>query len=127
MSLSMATKGTFDVSLEPQHGDAAPVGRMLIDKRYVGGIQGKGLGQMISKRTESGSAVYSAIEEFKGSVDGKEGAFTLVHFGEMSAAGQSLEIKIVADSGQGELEGIFGQMMISQEDGVHLYVLEYGF
>ena len=57
----------------------APAGRMIIHKQYTGNVVGKG--QMISKRTAKGVAAYSAIEEFMGSVDGKKGAFILIHTG----------------------------------------------
>ena len=48
---------------------------------------------MISKRTENGTAVYYAIEEFSGSVKGKNGGFTLVHKGHMSKESQSKALK----------------------------------
>jgi|GEM_PF-1000134 len=122
---TMSVTGIFEISLEPQNDENVPAGRMLIDKKYSGGLVGSGLGQMISKRTKTGSAVYSAIEEFEGSLDGKKGAFTLVHYGEMSAEGQKLNVNIVAGSGSGELENISGSLEIIQEDKTHKYVLNY--
>ena len=121
----MSATGKFEISLEPQNDENAPAGRMIIDKKYSGGLVGSGLGQMISKRTEAGSAVYSAIEEFEGSLNGKKGAFTLVHYGEMSAEGQKLNVNIVAGSGLGELENISGSLEIIQENNTHKYVLNY--
>ena len=121
----MSATGIFEVNLDPQNDENAPAGRMIIDKKYSGALVGKGIGQMISKRTETGSAIYSAIEEFEGSLDGKKGAFTLIHYGEMSATGQKLEVNIVADSGSGELENISGSLKIIQEDKMHKYVLNY--
>ena len=87
---TMSAKGKFEVNLLPQENDEAPAGRMIINKSYQGGIVGSGVGQMISKGTESGTAVYYAIEEFTGSVKGKTGAFTLIHKGHMSKESQSL-------------------------------------
>lgn len=121
----MSAQGTFDVSLEPQEDKSAPVGRMLINKKYSGDAEGLGIGQMISKRTNNGIAVYSAIEEFQGSVDGKMGAFTLIHSGYMSSETQSLDIKILAGSGSGELKGISGSLDIIKENDNHKYVLTY--
>lgn len=122
----MSAIGKFEVNLEPQKDDAAPAGRMIIKKSYSGALIGSGVGQMISKKTESGSAVYYAIEEFTGSVDGKNGAFTLVHKGIMDKNSQSLEVLILEGSGKGELENITGSMSITiQEDGTHLYELKY--
>ncbi len=104
----MSVSGTFDVKLEPQSNQDAPAGRMTIFKSYTGGLSGKGVGQMISKRTEGGAAVYAAIEEFEGKVEGKAGSFTLFHNGYMSSSRQSLDVVIVEGSGTGELEGIQG-------------------
>jgi hypothetical protein len=97
---------------------------MIIDKKYSGDLLGSGIGQMISKRT-AGSSAYYAIEEFKGSVNGKNGSFTLTHSGFMSEDAQSLEVLILDGSGEGELKDISGSMSIIQDDGNHSYVLEY--
>ena len=121
----MIAVGTFEVMLSAQNDEIAPVGRMLIDKTYTGALAGKGVGQMISKRTENGIAVYFAIEEFVGSIDDNKGSFTLLHKGEMSAAAQSLEITILTGSGSHELRDISGKMRIIQQDGKHSYELEY--
>jgi len=121
----MTAKGTFEVDLQPQADGDFPAGRMIIDKTYAGDITGSGKGQMISKRTESGIAVYYAIEEYSGSMRGKSGAFTLIHKGHMSAESQSLDIKILEGSGSGELENISGSMLITQDSDGHSYELVY--
>ena len=119
----MSANGTFEVDLTPQEDIGFPAGRMLIKKTYQGDMNGSGTGQMISKRTESGAAVYYAIEEFSGSVKGKVGGFTLVHSGLMSKDSQSLEITIVEGSGSGELQDITGSMLIVQDANGHRYEL----
>ena len=121
----MFAKGTFEVNLTPQADAVSPAGRMVIDKAYLGDIEGSGVGQMISKRTEGGAAVYYAIEEFSGSVKGKSGAFTLIHQGHMSKEAQSLEVVILEGSGSGELENISGSMVIVQDANGHTYELTY--
>ena len=121
----MSAKGKFDINFAPQEDDTTPAGRMIINKSYQGDMEGSGVGQMISKRTESGTAVYYAIEEFSGSVKGKSGAFTLVHKGHMSKALQSLEIDILEGSGNGDLENISGSMLILQDANGHTYELKY--
>lgn len=121
----MLIKGEFEVSLLPQQDNAAPAGRMLIEKQYQGALQGEGCGQMLSKRLENGTALYVAIEEFKGSLSGQTGGFTLVHKGLMSTEQQNLEIFILEGSGFGELEGISGTMAIKMEEGKHFYELDY--
>jgi hypothetical protein len=119
--------GVFEIELEPQVDEGAPAGRMKIEKQYSGGLVGSGVGQMISKRVDGGAAVYYAIEEFVGSVDGKSGAFTLVHKGYMDADSQSLEVEILSGSGSGELAEISGTMTISQTSGGHSCELSYRF
>ena len=121
----MKANGSFDITLNPQTEDSHSVGRMLIDKTYTGDITGTGTGQMISKRSPSGQAVYSAIEEFEGIINGNQGSLTFFHIGKMSATEQSLDIIIVSGSGTGELAGIEGQLSISQEQGKHHYELEF--
>jgi len=121
----MSANGIFEVDLTPQEDVGFPAGRMLIRKTYVGDMSGSGIGQMISKRTESGTAVYYAIEEFSGSVKGKNGDFTLVHNGHMSDESQSLEVTVLEGSGSGELQNISGSMAITQDANGHRYELAY--
>ena len=80
---------------------------------------------MLSKRTESGAAVYYAIEEFTGTVNNKSGAFTLLHEGVMTSDSQSLSVKILEGSGSGELNTISGSLEIIQSDDSHNYKLDY--
>ena len=54
----MSAFGNFEIKLDPQKDEAAPVGRMIIDKKYSGDMIGTGIGQMISKRTTGGAAAY---------------------------------------------------------------------
>lgn len=121
----MLAKGKFEVDLEPQNDEGAPAGRMLIKKTYSGDLRGSGVGQMISKRTSFGAAVYYAIEEFTGEVSGHSGAFTLIHRGFMSKESQSLDVEILDSSGEGELKNISGSMNITQKDGDHFYEFNY--
>ena len=123
--IMMSANGTFEVDLTPQEDIGSPAGRMLIKKTYLGDMNGSGIGQMISKRTENGAAVYYAIEEFSGSVKDKIGGFTLVHNGRMSKDSQSLEITIVEGSGSGELQDISGSMLIVQDANGHRYELTF--
>lgn len=121
----MKAAGTFEPNLTPVTDAEFPAGRMQIDKTHVFELEVKGIGQMISKRTEAGVSVYSAIEEVEGRVGGKIGSFTLFHIGRMSRAGQSLEVEIVSGSGTGELDGIEGTLVINQVDGKREHILDY--
>lgn len=122
---AMFASGTFEVELTPQEDHESPAGRMLITKRYLGDMSGSGIGQMISKRTETGVAVYYAIEEFSGSVNGIAGGFTLVHKGYMSSEAQSLEVTVLQGSGRGDLKNISGSMHIIQDEKGHRYELTF--
>ena len=121
----MSVTGTFEVELTPQQDDIVPAGRMLISKKYSGSMQGLGSGQMISKRVDGGVAIYFAIEEFDGAIEGVAGSFTLVHNGYMSSETQRLDITILEGSGTGDLKNISGAMDITQDDGAHQYELTY--
>ena len=121
----MQANGTFQVELTPQQDSEFPAGRMLIDKTYAGDMVGSGIGQMISKRTEGGTAVYAAVEEFTGSLQGKSGSFTLIHQGRMSAEGMSLDVIILEGSGTGDLAQASGSMRIDQDEDGHRYELSF--
>ena len=118
-------KGDFDINLDVVKNDLPPAGRMLITKHYRGALEGQGLGQMISKRADSGVAVYAAIEEFSGQLEGKTGTFSLIHSGYMDASQQDLSIQIIEGSGTEALTGIRGELSIIQEGDKHGYLLEY--
>lgn len=124
---TMQATGIFDVTLIPQNDEIAPVGRMVIHKEYQGDLEGSGNGQMLSKRTNQNTAAYSAIEEFKGTLDGKKGSFTLIHQGFMSPVEQQLTVTILSGSGTDELENIQGELNINQQNDKHEYVLTYHF
>jgi hypothetical protein len=121
----MPANGTFDVDITPKDDVEHPAGRMLIRKTYLGDMKGSGIGQMISKRTGNGVAVYYAIEEFSGSVKGKNGGFTLVHKGYMDKESQSLDVTVLEGSGSGELQDISGSMLIVQDASGHKYELMF--
>ena len=121
----MLASGKFEVNLEPQTEDRFDSGRLLIEKHYMGELVGIGRGQMLSKRTDSGVAIYSALEEVSGTIDIKTGCFTLYHRGYMSSSKQDLDIVIVEGSGTGDFEGISGELKIEQKDGNHFFELSY--
>jgi hypothetical protein len=126
----MTTKasGTFDVKLLPQSaGDYDALGRMTIDKIFHGELEGTSVGQMLTgmSPSEKTSGAYVAIEKVTGTVNGKSGSFILEHRGIMNRGAQSLQVRIVPDSGTGELTGISGELEIIIEGKKHSYVLSY--
>lgn len=119
-------KGTFDVKMAPQADDTADVGRMTLDKTFLGDLEASSIGQMIAVRTPTeGSAGYVAMERVTGTLGGKKGSFALQHFGTMNRGKQHLRIEIVPDSGTDGLAGISGTLDIIIEKGAHSYVLDY--
>jgi hypothetical protein len=123
--------GTFDVKLTPQasddKGEAAPVGRMTIDKQFHGDLEGTSKGEMLTAMTAvKGSAGYVAIERVTGSLRGRKGTFALQHTGIMTRGTPSLTITVVPDSGTEQLAGLAGKMaIIIAPDGKHSYEFEY--
>ena len=122
--------GPFDVKVTPQApepgGDPA-FGRLLLDKKFHGDLEATSRGQMLTAGTEvEGSAGYVAIEKVDGTLHGRRGTFVLQHSGTMTRGAPSLTIRVVPDSGTGELEGVSGTMTISiAADGAHSYDFDY--
>lgn len=118
------------VKLSPQPpvenvGDPT-VGRMSLDKKFHGDLEGKSRGEMLAVRTVTeGSAGYVALERVTGTLDGRTGSFALQHSGTMTRGAPHLLITVVPDSGTGELVGLSGQMRINIADGKHFYDFEY--
>jgi len=122
-------RGTFDVVItpvQPAEGAAADApGRMLLAKTFHGDVTGTAAGEMLATMSPERSGAYVALDRVHGVIDGREGAFTLVHRGLMDRGAQELLITIVPGSGAGELAGIAGVFHLTIEDGVHRYDLEY--
>ena len=130
MPTTQHAAGTFDVTLSPQPASSptpgAALGRMLLDKRYHGDLDGTAQGQMLSAGTvTTGSAGYVAIEHVVGRLHGKSGSFVLQHHGLMNRGAPQLSIIVVPDSGTGELLGLAGTMGIRIAEGKHFYTFDY--
>ncbi|MBX3725057.1 MAG: DUF3224 domain-containing protein [Xanthomonadales bacterium] len=123
--------GTFEVELTVEQDEdegSTRLGRMRLDKRYTGGLQATAVGSMLTAMSPvEGSAAYTAIERVYGMLEGRSGSFVLVHLGTLERGAGELDIRIVADSGTGELEGIRGRMLIEVDGGLHRYVLDFSF
>jgi hypothetical protein len=122
-------EGTFEVQVLPQPQapeERAVVARSVLAKTYFGPVSGKAAGVMLACNTEvEGSAAYVAIERFAGTVEGRTGSFALQHVGQMNRGAGTLTIRVVPDSGTGELAGITGSLGIRIADGKHHYALDY--
>jgi hypothetical protein len=123
--------GTFDVKVIPVASDEKPggstLGRMSLDKRFHGDLEGTSKGEMLTAGTSAvkDSAGYVAIERVTGTLQGRTGTFVLQHSGTMTRGTPSLIITVVPDSGTDQLVGIAGTMTITITGGKHLYDFEY--
>jgi Protein of unknown function (DUF3224) len=130
--MSERAAGSFDVKVVPQKPDtqvarAASLGRLTIDKRYHGDLEGISKGEMLATQTEvPGSAGYVAMERVTGALKGRQGSFVLQHSATMTRGTPHSSITVVPDSGTGELKGIAGTMTITvASDGGHTYQFDY--
>ena len=130
--MSQRAAGAFDVKVTPQKPDtqiarAANLGRLTIDKRFHGDLEGISKGEMLATQTEvTGSAGYVALERVTGKLKGRAGSFVLQHSATMTRGSPKANIAVVQDSGTGELQGISGTMIITVgADGSHSYEFDY--
>jgi len=123
--MSQRASGSFEVRLEPMASEAFP--RLSAKKQFRGDLEGTSTGEMMSvEGTVEGSGAYAAIERVTGTLGGRKGSFALVHSGTMRRGGEfSMIIRVVPDSGTGELTGISGSMEIVIEGRDHFYKLDY--
>ena len=125
--------GGFEVTLTPEAQAPAPEGglptaRLGLRKVFTGALVGEAVGTMLSAGTPAPGqvAAYVAIDQVRGTLDGRAGGFLLVHRGTMTrAGGGDLTVEIAPDSGTGALAGIAGTLRIEIRDGKHFYDLAY--
>lgn len=128
--MTQHASGTFDITMTPasppEHEGRTAIGRLQLDKQYVGDLTATGKGQMLTAVTDTqGSAAYVAIERISGTLKGKKGSFVIQHTGTMSSGAQHLTITVVAESGSGELAGITGTLALRMVERKHFYELDY--
>ena len=88
----------------------APVGVAVMEKVYVGGVDGRSATIFTSAFDMStGVGTYVALESFEGSLDGRTGGFAFVHSATTTGTDRARELfVIVPGTGVGELVGITG-------------------
>jgi hypothetical protein len=124
-------KGSFDVKVAPVGLDGPEpnplFGRYTLDKTLRGAFEGTGKGQMLTAgAANQTSGAYVAIERLEGTLDGRRGGFALAHRASMTSAGAEMDIRVVPDSGTGDLAGIAGTFkIIIEPDGKHFYEFAY--
>src|ERR1700742_2412284 len=128
--MSEMAKGTFEVKATPvaaDAGDDSGVGRLTLDKKFFGDLEGSSRGQMLGFRSATeGSGGYVAQERGTAKLGGRSGSFVLQHIGTMQkGSAPVINVAVVPDSGTGELTGISGTMTIIIAGGKHSYELAY--
>lgn len=132
--MTMHARGTFEVALTPVDlhqkvdGLDGSLGRMSIDKRFRGDIEGTSVGEMLTAfggTGVKGSAGYVAVERVTGTLAGRRGSFILQHSATMNRGVPQQAIVVVPDSGTGELVGLTGSLTITIVAGEHAYDLAY--
>ncbi len=124
--MTESVAGSFDVEMKPETASGDTVGRFSLLKRFHGGLDATGTGDMLAVRTGTeGSAGYVAMERVVGTLHGRAGSFALQHSGTMDRGRPTLRVTIVPDSGTGELAGIAGEMSIEVTPDGHSYLLHY--
>lgn len=126
----MQAKGTFEVQFtgEPPYSDADGVSlaRATIAKQFAGDLTGDATVQFLGARgTVAGSGAYVALERVTGTLGGRRGSFALYHAGWMRGGQQELAVRVVPDSGTGELAGLSGTLRIDIVDKQHYYTFDY--
>jgi hypothetical protein len=126
----MQVQGKFEVKVQPEPPfdtfEGVALGRVTVNKTFAGPLEASSQVHMLAAHTPvQGSGVYVAIERIRGSVEGKQGSFVVIHTGIMKRGEPSLTISIAPDSGTGELTGISGTMDIQIVEGQHSYTLDY--
>ncbi len=125
-------RGPFDVKLAPldpyNKDPAAGLGRLSLEKQFHGDLEATSKGEMLSAGSPEGSGGYVAIEHVRGTLQGREGTFALMHNATMIRRVPHLNIVVVPGSGTGALQGLSGKLSISiAEGGAHSYQFDYSF
>jgi hypothetical protein len=115
---------------QPEIATALPVGHAHMRKTFAGGLEGRAVTQFTSAfDMATGVGTYLAMESIEGVLDGRSGAFNLVHSATTDGVSPhrlSEFMLIVPGSGTGELVGLTGTgTMRVDEDGTHHLDLDY--
>lgn len=117
---------TFEIEMRPGEPLLDGTARFDFTKTWSGDLAGTSAGFMASAGDPArGNAGYVALEVVTGTLDGREGSFTLQQFGRMTGGEPALTYAIAPGSGTRELAGIDGEVDLDVVDGVHRAVLRY--
>lgn len=102
--------------------------RAEITQVYKGTLEGEACLQFLMVYRPDGTAGFTGVERFSGSIAGKTGSFIMIHSGRYEDATAGSNWCIVSGSGTAGLSGIEGSGNFSAEHGgTAEYTLEYQF
>jgi hypothetical protein len=126
----MRAVASFDVDAFEQdppyreHGEMR-YARARVRKTFHGDLEGHGSVEMLGAQAES-QAGYVAVEYISGSLNGRAGAFALLHISTMDGPRVWGEFRIVPGSGTGDLATIRGNGSIERDaEGHHTFTLDH--
>ncbi len=108
--------------------DGTVLGRIHIARTFEGDLEGESSAELLTARTEAGSAAYVALDRIACRLGDRSGSFVLAHHGTVSEDGSANAASVVPDSGTGELTSLRGRGSISvAKVGTHTLTLDYEF
>jgi hypothetical protein len=107
-------------------GEGAILGRVSAPKTFRGDLDGTSHAALLTVYDADGNpAAYVGIEKVTGSLGGRSGSFVLHHTAP-GTAGEPIVIRIVPNTGTGELKGLSGTLSITGDvEKGHAYSIEY--
>ncbi len=94
------------------HYDPRPYDDALTDvhltQDFTGGLMGTGVARFLMAQLPDGSAHFTGIERFSGTLEGRAGCFLLRNTGVLKAGSVTSEWLILPGSATGELTGLNG-------------------
>jgi uncharacterized protein DUF3224 len=128
--MSEMAKGSFQITRwDPvvyDEGDGATLSRVSVGKEFRGDLEATSTAELLTVMDAGGNpAVYVAVERVTGTLHGRAGTFVLHHTAP-GTAGEPIVIRIIPDTGTGDLRGITGALAITGDtDGGHEYEIVY--
>ncbi len=118
-------KETYEeVPYDDSHGVA--LGRIRITRSFTSDIVGRSSAQLLTARSDDGSAADVALDQVSAVVDGNPGSFVLQHWRTISRDGAATNGLVTPGSGSGELHAVRDICRIAvDEQGTHTLELDY--
>ena len=133
----MKAKGTYTVKKWDEAtykplGSDRKLTKAAVEYQFSGEIEGKGdveylmfYSHVDPKDQHKSSAAYVGLVHFDGTLSGKTGSFVLEDSGTFQAGAAKSSLRIVEDSGTGQLKGIHGTgTYVADQEGLRIE-LEY--